>query len=119
MAACEPQVSVGSPCQLARDGSFSFVLSLSFLVSSPASLRGFHDHILTLNASLLASPDECQPPSNADELRSALNVGGAICLNQQCYYSDVAVGDTCVVENVNYVTFVAGVMVSDIRSKDK
>ena len=68
------------------------------------------------------STDECVPPPNQAELSSSRNVNGSVCLNQVCYYSDVEIGQGCVVENLAFVGFktVDGVQqtFSDVRSKD-
>ncbi|GMK56585.1 hypothetical protein CspeluHIS016_0304250 [Cutaneotrichosporon spelunceum] len=46
--------------------------------------------------------DQCQPPPNQKDLASYLNVNGSICLNFQCYYANVEIGQPCVFDNTWY-----------------
>ncbi|KAF7965807.1 hypothetical protein HWV62_22854 [Athelia sp. TMB] len=78
--ACQPQLEVGSPCQLNRDDPV-------------------HD----------LAPDECAPPPNwkqlADQTPYGLNKNGSVCLNGQCMWANVTAGSTCVVENTPYIGY--------------
>ncbi|CAD6571551.1 MAG: hypothetical protein TREMPRED_000313 [Tremellales sp. Tagirdzhanova-0007] len=51
--------------------------------------------------------DECRPPPNAGQLAGYLNVNGSICLNYECYWSNVTVGQTCINDNTPYTAFTA------------
>ena len=63
------------------------------------------------SACQLNRDDECEPPSNSKELadtKYGRNVDGAVCLDFTCYWANVTVGNTCVVENTAYIVYGAG-----------
>jgi hypothetical protein len=65
--ACQPLLAVGSPCQLNRDGEYE---------------KGVVPEVLMVGL------DQCEPPSNFEELADTsnrgLNVNGSVCLNNVC-----------------------------------
>ncbi|QRW08258.1 suppressor of stem-loop protein 1 [Ceratobasidium sp. AG-Ba] len=48
--------------------------------------------------------DECQPSSDSS-ISTPDNHKGAICLNYQCMWQNVTVGQACVVENIPYIAY--------------
>ncbi|KZO93102.1 hypothetical protein CALVIDRAFT_503437 [Calocera viscosa TUFC12733] len=54
--------------------------------------------------------DECLPPASplAEQLSSERNVDGAICLNFQCLWANVSLGQGCEVENTVYTGYYPG-----------
>jgi len=49
--------------------------------------------------------DECAPGPDAKDLSGYLNTNGSVCLNYQCYYANVTLGQACVDENMAYVSY--------------
>lgn len=53
--------------------------------------------------------DQCQPPPNfvdlADSSGKGLNVNGSVCINNVCMWSNMTVGQPCVVENTAYIAY--------------
>ena len=52
--------------------------------------------------------DECAPPDDWRDLADdtyGTNVNGSVCLNYQCMWANVTLGQSCVVENVPYIVY--------------
>ncbi|KAL7425219.1 hypothetical protein Q5752_000907 [Cryptotrichosporon argae] len=49
--------------------------------------------------------DECQPPTDYKLYAGYLNVNGSVCLNYECYWANITLGQTCVVENTVYTGY--------------
>jgi len=61
------------------------------------------------SACQLNRDDQCEAPPNFQELADttgfALNHNGSVCLNFQCMWANATLGQTCVVENTNYIAY--------------
>jgi len=50
--------------------------------------------------------DECAPPPNAHELADKnLNHNGSVCINFQCMWANITLGQTCAVEQMPYIAY--------------
>ncbi|KAF8493636.1 hypothetical protein JB92DRAFT_2749951 [Gautieria morchelliformis] len=53
--------------------------------------------------------DECAPPPNAKELADPnFNHNGSVCINFQCMWANVTLGQACVVEQMPYIAYGVG-----------
>ncbi|KAF8590989.1 hypothetical protein K439DRAFT_1657080 [Ramaria rubella] len=61
------------------------------------------------SACQLNRDDECAPPPNASELSNPLsNHNGSVCINFQCMWANVTLGQTCVDEQMPYIAYGEG-----------